>query len=331
MKAIFSRRVVIDLSSRLAKSIANPTTTHYSHPNHHSLTTLFRPNQTRHFRTQYLLPRPSPATTLCRSEKIRGVFTSVLRKKASNFGNLVESKVDFFGSQFPKKGFGFDGYSGLQKRGLKHWLQGLSANDVVLGLIIANASVFLMWRVFNNRFMMNNFMISLDNFTSGRIHTVITSAFSHIDVGHIISNMIGLYFFGINIARNFGPQFLLKLYFAGALGGSVFYLIHHAYMAVSSPKGRGAFTRDPSRTPGLGASGAVNAIMLLDIFLNPKATLYFEFIIPVPAMLLGVFLIGKDILRITEGDSNISGAAHLGGAAVAAIAWARIRRGRFRY
>lgn len=35
-----------------------------------------------------------------------------------------------------------------------------------------------------------------------------------------------------------------------------------------------------------GASGAVNAIMLLDIFLFPKATLYLEFIIPVPAILL---------------------------------------------
>lgn len=39
-----------------------------------------------------------------------------------------------------------------------------------------------------------------------------------------------------------------------------------------------------------GASGAVNAIMLLDIFLFPKKTLYLDFIIPVPAILLvGVF------------------------------------------
>lgn len=69
--------------------------------------------------------------------------------------------------------------------------------------------------------------------------------------------------------------------------------------------------------------------MLLDIFLNPRATLYFDFIIPVPAILLGIFLIGKDVLRVMEGNSNISGSAHLGGAAVAAIAWARIKRGRF--
>ncbi|PPR88809.1 hypothetical protein GOBAR_AA31872 [Gossypium barbadense] len=167
--------------------------------------------------------------------------------------------------------------------------------------------------------------VSLDNFKSGRLHTLITSAFSHIDIEHIVSNMIGLYFFGYNIGRIFGPEYLLRLYLAGAMGGSVFYLVHHAFLA----KGQATWMMDPSRTPGLGASGAVNAIMLLDIFLNPKATLYFDFIIPVPAMLLGIFLIGKDILRIIEGNSHISGSAHLGGAAVAAIAWARLRRGRF--
>ncbi|CAH2036971.1 unnamed protein product [Thlaspi arvense] len=367
MNSIFSRKVVVDSSARLTKLLTNPTT--HTHPNHQSFTSLYRPTQNRHFRSHYLPQSPpSPPASrfdpslLWRSAKIRWVFASASGNKAAKSGNLVESRAGFFGSQFPKKGFEFQGFSGSQRREWKHWLQGLSANDVVLGLVAANAAVFVMWRVFDKQFMMNNFMvrpqsfynfierfsfqymlvlipdISLDNFTSGRIHTLITSAFSHIDVGHIISNMIGLYFFGtsveffsLTIARNFGPQFLLKLYVAGALGGSVFYLIHHAYMAASSPKGQGAFVRDPSRTPGLGASGAVNAIMLLDIFLHPTATLYFDFIIPVPAMLLGIFLIGKDILRITEGNSNISGSAHLGGAAVAAIAWARIRRGRFRY
>jgi len=43
------------------------------------------------------------------------------------------------------------------------------------------------------------FQISVDNIKSGRVHTLITSAFSHINSGHIISNMIGLYFFGNNV------------------------------------------------------------------------------------------------------------------------------------
>lgn len=52
------------------------------------------------------------------------------------------------------------------------------------------------------------------------------------------------------------------------------------------------------------ANGAVNAVVLLDIFLFPKATLYCNFIVPVSAILLG--------------GSEILGSAHLG-AAIAAI------------
>ncbi|XP_027332074.1 RHOMBOID-like protein 12, mitochondrial isoform X2 [Abrus precatorius] len=195
---------------------------------------------------------------------------------------------------------------------------------MVLGLIIANAAIFLSWRIADEKFMIKNFTVSLDNFLSGRLHTLITNAFSHVDTWHMISNMVGLYFFGMNIGRNFGPEFLLKLYLAGAVGGSIFYLLHQTYKAQTSKDKRPMIL-----SKGLGASGAVNAVMLLDIFLFPKATLYFDFFIPVPAVLLGIFLIGKDMLRIIEGDSTISGSAHLGGAAVAAIAWAGVRKGRF--
>ncbi|KAK3037977.1 hypothetical protein RJ639_030682 [Escallonia herrerae] len=134
---------------------------------------------------------------------------------------------------------------------------------------------------------------------------------------------------------SFGPAFLLKLYLSGAVAGSAFYLVHKAYIA-SSSKGKGLWSIDPSRTPGLGASGAVNAIMLLDIFLFPKNTIYLEFIMPVPAFLVGLFIIGHDMWRASQlllepfkGDTKVSGAAHLGGAVVAAVAWVGIRRGRF--
>ncbi|XVF09201.1 hypothetical protein REPUB_Repub07fG0071600 [Reevesia pubescens] len=273
------------------------------------------------------------------TEEIQGFlsYPVVARRFWLNFSNthfkvsaktLLDSRVWFLRPQIPKGRFDIGPSFSNLRSGWRSWLRRFTASEMVLGLIITNVAVFLLWRIADRQFMMNNFMVSLDNFKSGRLHTLITSAFSHIDIEHIVSNMIGLYFFGYSIGRIFGPEYLLKLYLAGAIGGSVFYLVHHAFLALSS-KGQATWMMDPSKTPGLGASGAVNAIMLLDIFLNPKATLYFEFIIPVPAMLLGIFLIGKDILRIIEGNSHISGSAHLGGAAVAAIAWARLRRGRF--
>lgn len=125
MKAIFSRRVVVDSSSRLTKLLANPTT--HSHPIHHhhqSFTSLYRPNQSRHFRTHYLpsIPSSPPASRfdpslLWRSEKIRGFFASALGNKSAKLGNLVESRVGFFGSQFPRKGFEIGGFSGFHRRG----------------------------------------------------------------------------------------------------------------------------------------------------------------------------------------------------------------------
>ncbi|CAN6714183.1 unnamed protein product [Malus baccata var. baccata] len=216
----------------------------------------------------------------------------------------------------------------------RSWFGRVSGEQVVSRLIVANVAVFLLWRIAGHSFMINNFTIWLHKFANGYIHTLITSAFSHIDAGHMFFNMVGLYFFGMNIGIVFRPEVLLKLYLAGAVGGSVFFLVQKTLLAASlqicSFQGQQPSNTHPAKVSGLynfpnksvfdrAPGGAVNAIMLLDIFLFPRFTL------------LGIFLIGKDYLAIRRGDRHISGAAHLRGAAVAAVAWAQIRKGRLRF
>jgi membrane associated rhomboid family serine protease len=75
-----------------------------------------------------------------------------------------------------------------------------------------------------------------------------------------------------------------------------------------------------------GASAAANAIILLDIFLYPKKLVYLYFFIPIPAAIMGAILIGADLLRVKR-QGQVSGTSHLGGALIAALAWARIRKG----
>uniref|UniRef100_A0A7N0VF00 Peptidase S54 rhomboid domain-containing protein n=1 Tax=Kalanchoe fedtschenkoi TaxID=63787 RepID=A0A7N0VF00_KALFE len=267
----------------------------------------------------------STSPSIATLSQIKCIGVRNMAKWFSRVGaNSAGCRLTLFRPGFPKRGFGLS--SSQFTRGWRSRLSRLSSDDVVLGLIVANVAVFMLWRVADQDFMFNNFTLSLHNIKCGRVHTMITSAFSHIDVGHIVSNMVGLYFFGTSIGRYFGSEYLLKLYLAGAFGGSFLYLIQSSFMTMSSEGGR---TRNSSNIPALGASGAVNAIMLLNIFLYPRATLYIDFIIPVPAILLGIFLIGKDMLRLLEGDEKISGSAHLGGAVVAAIAWKRIKMGRF--
>jgi membrane associated rhomboid family serine protease len=111
-----------------------------------------------------------------------------------------------------------------------------SADGVVWMLIGANAAVFMLWRMADPGFMRRHFMvsevinqglctkkevitgtslaycneqISLDNFKSGRLHTLLTSAFSHAETDHLISNMIGLYFFGTSVSYMPFLQFMV--------------------------------------------------------------------------------------------------------------------------
>ncbi|KAI3977101.1 hypothetical protein MKX01_002421 [Papaver californicum] len=256
---------------------------------------------------------------------VGGVPNNTLwRSQTRNFGILFAKSSNFSRNKFI---FGSkQGYFTLSRRSRYSWFP--SAEGVLWGLIGANVAVFMLWRVADRSFMRENFMISLDNFKSGRVHTMITSAFSQTAIEHLFSNMLGLYFFGKSIGQILGPQFLLKLYLAGAIGGSIFYLVHHAFMHPSKKHHHSwSFFVVGIFFPKLLVNGAVNAIVLLDIFLFPKATVYFDFFIPVPAFLLGAMIIGKDLYRMQQADGYISGGAHLGGATVAAIAWAGVKRG----
>ncbi|XP_068648848.1 RHOMBOID-like protein 12, mitochondrial isoform X2 [Aristolochia californica] len=178
------------------------------------------------------------------------------------------------------------GFSRWRYHGGSSWRSFLpNADEVVWGLIGINVAVLLMWRSGDWLFMLRHFTVSMENFKSGRIHTLLTSAFSHKDFGHLLQNCFGLYFFGTHMGTIFGPLFLLKLYVAGGVVGSIFFLVHDASQRSS--------WKDTFR---------------------------------LKAYALGAILIGTDVWRTMQPNSEISGAAHLGGAVVAVLVWARIKK-----
>ncbi|KAI5338339.1 hypothetical protein L3X38_017610 [Prunus dulcis] len=348
MQRLASLKLASNFPKKLSNSSTTTTTSSIFHFQPQKSVSLTKPPQTQ---TQNYFFSSFPAHRLHRlphswrlqhtlTQKIHGFFSNTLLKRQFLVGfsntllrasskSLSDFRLGFLRVQFSRQSskFKFNPKFTSPRSVGRSWLRRVSEgedNDVVLGLIIANAAVFLLWKIADTDFMVKNFINALINVRSGRLHTLITSAFSHIGTEHFIHNMIGLYVFGAHIERIFGPQFLLGLYLAGALGGSVFFLVHKTYLAVSS-MGRREENKDPNNL-ALGAGGAVHAIILLDIFLFPKS-------ISTPGfskqLFLGIFLIGKDILRIILGDEQISGATQLGGAAVAAIAWTRLRKGQF--
>ncbi|KMT02898.1 hypothetical protein BVRB_8g194750 isoform A [Beta vulgaris subsp. vulgaris] len=153
-------------------------------------------------------------------------------------------------------------------------------------------------------FMYRHFTLSWDNIRSGRIYTVLTSAFSHFDTIHFGKNMIGLLFFGGFIGKLIASEALLNVYLLGAIGGSLFYLLPQVN------KNQEISGMDPL----LGANGPVNSFVFLVMLLFPKRV-WFQILIPVPARaapipvtvtatILGTIIVGMDLLSILQGDPH---------------------------
>ena len=124
---------------------------------------------------------------------------------------------------------------------------------------------------------------------------------------------------------------LLLLYLAGGVAGSLAhcgYAYHRAREAGYGRFGRSAWAL--AGPPALGASAACNAIMVVDIALFPTRTILLYGLLPMPAALLGVLWLLRDVSGAMEGAGSVAHAGHLGGAAVGVAFWALIRRGRIR-
>jgi hypothetical protein len=94
---------------------------------------------------------------------------------------------------------------------------------VVCGVVGANCVVFLMWQATSiRRFMAKNFAISSAGvLKEGRLHTLITSIFSHYDAVHLGANMACLVIFGKSLMPILGRSRFLALYLGAGIASSL--------------------------------------------------------------------------------------------------------------
>ncbi len=134
---------------------------------------------------------------------------------------------------------------------------------------------------------------------SGQWHRSLTSGFLHVNTGHLLVNMLTLYFFGPPLERIFGTTNFLLLYFASLLGGSIW-----MYFA----------KRDSLDYRAVGASGAISGLMLAVAVLFPFATIYLMFAIPIWAGAFGALFIIVSLVLSRRDNAVIAHGGHLGGA-----------------
>ncbi|KAJ1475748.1 hypothetical protein T484DRAFT_1967501 [Baffinella frigidus] len=201
--------------------------------------------------------------------------------------------------------------------GSESWWQE-HAIHVIIG---ANIGVFVMWQSLKlRRFMAKNFALSTTGvLVDWKFHTVLTSVFSHYDWVHLGTNIVTLLLFGTETLAVLGARRFVALYMVGGLFSSC--------CQVAWPIISGSARYSPNQL-GLGASGAINAVVAFSVLTFPGRMLLFYWVLPVSAAGLGVLFLGKDIAGLMLGDPSLGNPAHVGGALFGGALWMRWGRPR---
>lgn len=142
--------------------------------------------------------------------------------------------------------------------------------------------------------------------------TMVTNLFIHGGIGHILVNMITLYFFGSYLSQLIGTRNFLLVYFGGGILGNIFYLL-----LAPSPF-----------SIAVGASGAIFALGGALTVMRPRLRV-FVFPIPAPLPLWAAVIGGFLILSFFP---QVAWQAHLGGLVLGlAAGYIFRRRGRRSY
>ncbi len=133
-----------------------------------------------------------------------------------------------------------------------------------------------------------------------------TYMFMHGSWSHLVSNMIGLLFFGVYVEKQVGSkEFWLFYVLCGILCGA-------ASLAIYAVGGYWQIVL-------VGASGAVYAVLLLFAVIFPRSTVFILGLVPVPAPLLIALYAGVAVFDQVFGMNQ--GVAHLTHLSGFAAAW----------
>lgn len=134
--------------------------------------------------------------------------------------------------------------------------------------------------------------------------SIITYAFLHSGLWHLLSNMLILYFSGVYFLNYFSPKKLLNFYFLGGIFGALVYMASYNLFPAFQGTGRSYL---------LGASAAVMSILVGIATHIPNMRVRLILVGSIKLWWIAAFLVVIDIIQIPI--SNPGGhLAHLGGA-----------------
>jgi membrane associated rhomboid family serine protease len=135
--------------------------------------------------------------------------------------------------------------------------------------------------------------------------TLVTYMFLHIEIWHILFNMLWLFWFGKIFREYLNARQLLMTYLLGGLSGGILYVISYNIFP--------AFREIAPQSVALGASASVMAIVTAISFYIPNYTIYMLFLGKIKIFYIAIALFILDFFMIRSGNAG-GHIAHIGGA-----------------
>lgn len=174
-------------------------------------------------------------------------------------------------------------------------------------LIIIIITIGISWYSWNNSSVLEKLLLNPVSIRRrNEYYRFLTSGFVHADFGHLLFNMISLWFIGEGIERLFQHLF-------GEQGGAYFIALYLLGIVVSDMPSFWKNRTNPNYN-SLGASGGVAAVLFAAILYAPLMDIYLYFAIRMPGFVFGLLFLGYSIWQSKKGGSYINHDAHMYGA-----------------
>jgi membrane associated rhomboid family serine protease len=176
-----------------------------------------------------------------------------------------------------------------------------------LTLLLVIITSGISYYAFNNYSLMDKLIMNPYKVTKrNEYYRFVTSGFIHADFGHLIFNMLSLWFVGEGIERLFGMLF--------GPSGSLYFLFLYIVGIIVSDIPTFLKHRNSSNYNSLGASGGVSAVLFAAILFAPTMTISLYFFIKMKAFIFGILFLGYSLYEAKKGTSYVNHSAHMYGA-----------------
>lgn len=166
-------------------------------------------------------------------------------------------------------------------------------------IIIIAANVMVSLKGLNDYGFLDKYKFHIGAVQRGEKIRLFSAGFLHVDMQHLLFNMITLFFFANIVIDYLGTSGFILVYVGSLLFGNLLSLYFH---------------KNEYHYSAVGASGAVTGILYSAILLQPGMTLGLYFIITIPAYVFGIAYLLYSIYGMKKRIGNIGHDAHFGGA-----------------